>query len=99
MANQNPMPPLPHNPAAPGRPAGAPPVPAVPKVPATTKHGGKAPGKPARGNSADDLLDSISQNFGGESTGAIAKAKRDSLAQMNKTLPDWSLEPPETFLS
>ena len=46
----------------------------------------------------DDLLNSISANFGGESTSTMKKAKRDSLAEMTKQLPDWSLEPPETFL-
>ncbi|MBW3083675.1 hypothetical protein [Bifidobacterium phasiani] len=46
----------------------------------------------------DDLLNSISANFGGESTSAISKAKKDSLAEMTKQLPEWSLEPPETFL-
>lgn len=47
----------------------------------------------------DDLLASISQNFGSNgSNDTISKAKRDSLAAMNKHLPDWNLEPPETFL-
>ena len=47
----------------------------------------------------DDLLASISQNFGSSgSNDKVAKAKRDSLAAMNKQLPDWNLEPPETFL-
>ncbi|MBT1174056.1 hypothetical protein JS530_00730 [Bifidobacterium sp. LC6] len=48
---------------------------------------------------ADALLAAIGTNFGGESTDAIAKAKKNSLAEMNKSLPEWSLEPPETFLS
>ena len=47
----------------------------------------------------DDLLASISQNFGSAgSNDKVSKAKRDSLAAMNKQLPDWNLEPPETFL-
>lgn len=47
----------------------------------------------------DDLLASISRNFGSNgSNDTVSKAKRDSLAAMNKHLPDWNLEPPETFL-
>lgn len=58
---------------------------------------------PATGTGAtsteDDLLNSIRQNFGGNNEHTVAKAKRDSLAEMNKKLPDWNLEPPEVFLS
>lgn len=47
-----------------------------------------------------DLIQSISeglsQSFGNENV--ERKAKRDSLKEMTKQLPDWSLEPPETFL-
>lgn len=46
----------------------------------------------------NDLMNSIIDNFGGESTSAMKKAKKDSLAEMTKQLPDWNLEPPETFL-
>lgn len=54
----------------------------------------KTAGAPA---SQDDLLASINRNFGSGEQPAT-KAKRDSLAEMNKKLPDWNLEPPETFL-
>ena len=30
---------------------------------------------------------------------AVANAKSESFKDMKKTLPDWSLEPPATFLS
>lgn len=30
---------------------------------------------------------------------AVSKSKTDSLQKMKKALPDWSLEPPETFLA
>lgn len=33
------------------------------------------------------------------STIAVNEAKRGGLQDMKKRLPDWSLEPPETFLS
>lgn len=46
-----------------------------------------------------DLLDSLNANFSDDHQDAVSKSKKDSLAQMTKSLPDWSLEPPETFLS
>lgn len=71
------------------------PVPDVPSVPAVPPV--DAGGASERAGSEDDLLDSISRNFGSGSD-AIADAKKDSLAEMSKSLPEWSLEPPETFL-
>lgn len=76
-------------------------MPNVPDLP--NKSGASADNAPADAGAAisteDDLLNSISQNFGGESESTIAKAKQESLAEMNKKLPDWNLEPPEVFLS
>lgn len=50
-----------------------------------------------------DLMESIQaelqENFGGQDQDAQRKAKKDSLKDMQKSLPDWSLEPPETFLA
>lgn len=55
--------------------------------------------EPNKMSTEDDLLNSIAENFGGgETPSAIRKAKKDSLAEMTKQLPDWDLEPPETFL-
>lgn len=48
-----------------------------------------------------DLMQSISEGLAksfGAPEGAAKKAKRESLEEMTKALPDWSLEPPETFL-
>ena len=59
----------------------------------------EAPAAAAAATSADALLDSINRNFGATGNSATARAKKDSLAQMNKQLPDWNLEPPETFLA
>ena len=50
----------------------------------------------------NDLLESIQQDASmtfGDDAGAVKKAKSDSLKAMKKALPDWSLEPPETFLA
>lgn len=50
-----------------------------------------------------DLMESVQsglqQNFGVQDASAAKKAKKESLQDMKKALPDWSLEPPETFLS
>lgn len=50
-----------------------------------------------------DLMESVQsglqQNFGEQEASATKKAKKESLQDMRKALPDWSLEPPETFLS
>lgn len=53
-----------------------------------------------------DLMDSIqqglAQDFGQDfaaDENAMKKAKTESLREMTKALPEWSLEPPETFLS
>lgn len=50
-----------------------------------------------------DLMDSIQaglqDNFGGQDSDAPKKAKKESLKDMQKNLPEWSLEPPETFLA
>lgn len=51
----------------------------------------------------EDLLSSIEagleQGFGTPQGGAMSEAKRDSLSEMTKALPSWSLEPPDTFLA
>ncbi len=50
-----------------------------------------------------ELMESIQaglqENFGSHDEDALRKAKKDSLVDMQKSLPDWSLEPPETFLA
>lgn len=48
---------------------------------------------------SDDLLASLNANFGDDHQDAVRQSKKNSLAEMTKSLPDWSLEPPETFLS
>ncbi|MBQ9004330.1 MAG: hypothetical protein IJ087_21020 [Eggerthellaceae bacterium] len=49
-----------------------------------------------------DLMESIqqglAQDFAGERA-SMTKSKGDSLKEMKKALPEWSLEPPETFLA
>ena len=49
-----------------------------------------------------DLMESIQsgldQQFASDRE-AVSKSKTDSLQEMKKALPDWSLEPPETFLA
>lgn len=53
--------------------------------------------------SVEDLFESIEaglrENFGGQSSESPKKAKKESLKDMQKELPEWSLEPPETFLA
>ena len=49
-----------------------------------------------------DLMDSIQQGLAQDFAAgedAVKKAKQESLEEMTKALPEWSLEPPETFLS
>lgn len=50
-----------------------------------------------------DLMEAVQMELenelGGQGESPMKKAKKDSLREMTKTLPDWSLEPPETFLS
>lgn len=49
-----------------------------------------------------DLMEAVQMglqnDLAGQKENAMGKAKKDSLHEMTKTLPDWSLEPPETFL-
>ncbi len=45
----------------------------------------------------DILEQRIQQNFGTESTGAY-DVSDDRLKEMNKKLPEWSLEPPFSYL-
>ena len=51
----------------------------------------------------EDLLTSIEEgltgSFGNMAPEPMREAKRDSLEEMTKLLPDWSLEPPDTFLA
>lgn len=51
----------------------------------------------------EDLLSSIeqglAQGFGTPTPDTMRDTKRDSLSEMTKSLPDWSLEPPDTFLA
>lgn len=103
--------PKPSMPAVPPPAAGQPPMqtpppaqptaPAMPQkpVPPRKRQAPEAPAAAAASTSADALLDSINRNFGAIGNSTTARAKKDSLAQMNKQLPDWNLEPPETFLA
>ncbi len=53
--------------------------------------------------SEEDLIESIEaglrENLGGQGSETPKKAKKESLKDMQKELPEWSLEPPEAFLA
>lgn len=68
---------------------------AQPPLPVTS-----APSQAQQGASSngDDLFTSIVGMTGAQPT-AQQQAKNDSLARMEKQLPEWSLEPPAQYLS